>query len=279
MAARIVPIQCLVAVVALVLTGNGVDLSGGRKAHAQGAAASGEGEVKGAARTIEQVRTLVAELEAQAERQRSELRMTEATLVRARDLLAELEGGRGNSPQNHAQRNTALSPEERRSLPEQAAAEEKKWTWSDDRATAEASARALGGGYRVQFDPTPGRPWASTLTLTREGRAIHSWEGDPYSVFVLAHDVLYRADFLPTRTGCAVIAYDLKGGRPLWKTDLWGVPVSTHSQYRNRINLEIDDRHMVVYGNESFGRYIELLDLKTGKTVGQRLLGRPGGAR
>ena len=70
--------------IALVLTGNGVDLSGGRKAHAQGAAASGEGEVKGEARTIEQVRTLVAELEAQAERQRSELRMTEATLVRAR---------------------------------------------------------------------------------------------------------------------------------------------------------------------------------------------------
>ena len=92
--------------------------------------------------------------------------------------------------------------------------------------------------------------------------------------------MMYSIARLPAHPhGFAVIAYDLKGGRPLWKTDLWGVPVSTHSQYRNRINLEIDDRHMVVYGNESFGRYIELLDLKTGKTVGQRLLGRPGCAR
>ncbi len=279
MATRFARIPCFVAVVALVLTGSGDGLSGGRTAHAQGDSASGEGGVNGSRRTIEQVRRLVAELEAQAERQRTELRMTEATLGRARDLLAELEGVRGNSPQGHAQRPTALSPEERRSLPEQAAAEEKKWTWSDDRATAKASARALGGGYEVTFDPTPGKPWAVTLTLKREGQPVYSWEGHTHSVFILAHDVLYRADFLPSRTGCAVIAYDLKGGKPLWKTHLWGVPVATHSQYENRINLEIDDRHLIVYGNESFGRYIEILDLRTGKTVGQRLLGRPGRAR
>ena len=35
MATQMVLIQCLVAVVALVLTGSGVDLSGGRKAHAR----------------------------------------------------------------------------------------------------------------------------------------------------------------------------------------------------------------------------------------------------
>jgi hypothetical protein len=124
--------------------------------------------------------------------------------------------------------------------------------------------------------PVAGKAWALTITLKREGRTIYSWEGHRYSVFVGAHDVLYRADFEPNRTGCAVIAYDLKGGKPLRKTHLWGVPVGAHSQYENRINLEIDDRHLIVNGNESFGRYIEMLDLKTGKIVGQRLLGRPG---
>ena len=100
--------------------------------------------------------------------------------------------------------------------------------------------------------------------------------GYQYSVFVLAHDVLYLADFQPHDSGCAVIAYDLKGGRPLWKTHLRGLPSPSHSQYYNRINLEVEDGHLIAYGNESIGRYIELLDLKTGEMVGQRLLGRPG---
>ena len=275
MAGRIVRIQYLVAVATWVLTGEGFDPCGGWKAHAQDAA-SGEVGPNGSARAIEQARSLVAELEAQAERQRSELRMTEATLGRARGLLAELEGDRRNGPQGYPQQKTALSPAERRALPEQAAAEAKKWTWSDDRATAEDSSRRLGDGYKVQIDPIPGKPWASTITLKREGRTIYSWEGHNYSVFVNEHDVLYRADFEPGRAGCAVIAYDLRGAKPLWKTHLWGVPVGSHSQYENRINLEIDDRHLIVYGKESYGRYIEILDLKTGKTVGQRLLGRPG---
>ena len=83
MATRIVPIQCLVAVAALVLTGNGViDPADGRLTPRRRRIRRGGSE--GTARTIEHVRTLVAELEAQAERQRSELRMTEATLGRGR---------------------------------------------------------------------------------------------------------------------------------------------------------------------------------------------------
>ena len=66
---------------ALALMGSGDVLSSGRSAHAQGAA-SEEGAVKGSARTIAQARSLVMELEAQAERRRSELRATEATLRR-----------------------------------------------------------------------------------------------------------------------------------------------------------------------------------------------------
>ena len=119
-----------------------------------------------------------------------------------------------------------------------------------------------------------------TLTLKREGQPVYSWKGHEYSVFAIAHDVLYRAEFLPNLTGCAVMAYDLKGGKTLWRTRLWGVfGVTAHSQYQNRINLGIDDRHLIVYGNESVGYYIEILDLKTGKTVGQRLLGRPVSGR
>jgi hypothetical protein len=276
MATRIVRIQCRIVVAALVLTG--IAPSARRPAHAQSAAASGEG-AKGSARTIEEVRGLVAELEVHAERQRSQLQMTEASLRRARALLDELEGGQGNRQQSQHPANTNHSLQEQLSLPEQATAEKKEWSWSEDRTTPQASARQLRDGYTVQIDPTKGKPWALTITVTREGHTIYSWEGHEYSVFVPARDVLYYADFKPGTTGCAVIAYDLKGGKLLWKTRLWGVPVSSHSQYRNRINLEIDDRHLTVYGNESFGRYIELLDLRSGKTVGHRVVGGPNGVR
>jgi hypothetical protein len=279
MTTRIVHIRCLVAVTAFVLAQDGACRSGRWEAQAQSPTGSGE-DVKRSARAIEEARGLVVELEAQVQRQRSQLQMTEASLRRARALVVELEGGRGTSQQGHAQQgNTFHSPEERRGLPEQAAAEKTEWSWSEEQATAEASARGLGGDYRVQIEPTPGKPSASTISLTRDGQPIYSWEGHTYSVFVLAHDVLYRADFSPGQTGCTVIARDLKAGKLLWTTHLWGVPVHAHSQYQNRINMKIDARHLTVYGNESFGRYIELLDLRTGKTVGHRLVGRSDSTR
>ena len=131
----------------------------------------------------------------------------------------------------------------------------------------------------MQIEQTKGMPWALTITLIRAGKPIYSWEGHEHSVFVVARDVLYYADFIPRRHGCAVIAYDLKSEKLLWKTDLWGIEVDGHSKYLNLINLEIADRHLIVYGNESFGRYIELLDLKTGKTVGNRVVADRNGVR
>ena len=275
MAARIVRIQFLVAVAALVLTGEGIGLSGGRKSQAQDAA-SGGGGLNGAAGTIEQARSLVAELEAQVERQRSELRLTEATLRRAgacwRSLKAIGGAARRDTPNgtpHFRPRNGVASrskPPPRTRNGRGPTTKRRRRPVRDDSGTV----------TKVHIDPIPAKAGALTIKLKQEGRTIYSWEGHRYSVFVGAHNVLYRADFEPNRTGFAVIAYDLKGGKSLWKTHPWGVPVGAHSQYENRINLEIDDRHLVVYGNESFGRYIEILDLNTGKTVGQRLLGRPG---
>jgi hypothetical protein len=96
---------------------------------------------------------------------------------------------------------------------------------------------------------------------------------DQFSVFVVAQDVLYYADFRPFRNGCVIIAFDLKAQKLLWKTWLWGIGGFAHSQYWNHIYLEIDRRHLTVYGNEAYGRYIEIVDLSTGKTVGNRSVG------
>jgi len=260
---------------ALAITGSGISFSGGI-ASAQDGTSSKGGSTQ--SRTLEEVRGLVAELEEQAERQRSQLRMSEASLRRAKSLLVELEGDHGSRLDGPKYpRNSRLSPEEERSLPDQAAAVKQEWRWDEERTSPQSSMRQLGEGYKLQTARTKGEPWSLTFTLNRGGQADYSWDGHENTVFVRGGDVLYRADFRPNASGCAVIAYDLRAGTLLWKAHLWGVPVSDHSKYRNRINLEIVDRYLTVYGDESYGRYIELLDPRTGKTVGHRVVERPNG--
>ena len=257
---------CLLLTIVAV-AGNLAGVSGGRPAH-------GQDDAKGSPRTIDEIRSLVAELAAHAERERTHLQMTEASLRRARALLGELEGSRGNQTGNHPQ-NTVHSLEERRHLRDQTFAEEMGWKWSDERATLKASVRELPDGYKVQFDQTKEKSSALTITVTRAGQTVYSLEGHEYSVFVVARDILYYADFEPGHSGCTIDAYDLKAGKVLWKTCLWGIGAGSHSQYWNRINLEINAQYLTVFGNEAYGRYIELLDLSTGKTVGNRLVPSP----
>ena len=72
-------------------------------------------------------------------------------------------------------------------------------------------------------------------------------------------------------TDCSLVAYDLKRRSQLWKAHLKGVGPLGHSKYRNRINLRAGPGQAVtVFGWESFGRYIEVVDVKTGKTLTQR---------
>lgn len=268
MAERRVAGGCTVIVVASALA-HGICASGSRSAYSQDAAPVQE-QAKGSARTVAEVRGLVAELELLAERQHAQLQTTEASLRRAQALLKELEGGESHQPRGQ-QRQTSHSREEERKLPDQAAAEKKEWRWAEEQASALASARRLGDDYGMQIATTPGKPWSSTITVTRGGRAVYSWEGHPHSVFVRAGDVLYYADFNPRMTGCAIVAFDLKDEKLLWRTHLWGYPVVGHSKYSNRINLEVGSKNLTVYGNEAYGSYIELVDRETGKTVGHRV--------
>lgn len=50
------------------------------------------------------------------------------------------------------------------------------------------------------------------------------------------------------------------------------------SKYRYLLNLDADRDTVRVYGNESAGRYFEIMDARTGKTVGHRLFPREAGA-
>ncbi|WP_165074903.1 hypothetical protein [Paludisphaera rhizosphaerae] len=271
MSTRISGISVLVAAAAMVLAGDG-----GVLAQEPPARPGGPAREQGPSRTIREIQGLVAELEINAEQQRRQLQSTESSLARARALLGELEGDpeAGRPRQALGQQQGHRSPrfEFTSRLRDQTAAEEMPWRWSDERALAKTSVRELGGGYQARIEPIQENSRIPTITLTREGKDVYSWRGHDYSVFVVARDVLYYPDFSDHGAGCTVLAYDLTEGKLLWRTALWTTPQGNHSQYSNRINLEVDDHHLIVYGNESYGRYLELLDTQSGKIVGYRLI-------
>lgn len=72
-------------------------------------------------------------------------------------------------------------------------------------------------------------------------------------------------------TGCKIVAIDLTNGTIQWTTQLKGVGAVSHSRYSNAVNMEATDNVVIVRGNEAAGRYVEILDIGTGKTVGYRV--------
>ena len=112
------------------------------------------------------------------------------------------------------------------------------------------------------------------IRILKDGGVVHFFEGHKGTVFAVGDGVLYYADFGPITSGCAVVAYDLKAKKQLWKAGLKGLGPIGHSRYSNAVNLGLDKQAVCVRGRESAGRYIEYVDLKTGKTVGHKVYPR-----
>jgi hypothetical protein len=89
-------------------------------------------------------------------------------------------------------------------------------------------------------------------------------------MFVVEGKVLYYADYMASRTGCELIAYDLAKKEQLWKMALKGLGPIPHFKYHNAVTLGPAGDALLVHGHESAGNYIEYVDRKTGKTVGHK---------
>jgi len=150
-----------------------------------------------------------------------------------------------------------------------------EWQWSPDRADLITSVSLYRGPYQVEIVKPKGEKSKFRISLTDDGREVFSWPGHPHSVFSQDGNILYYADYWPDRTGCEIVARDLKAGKELWRTNLNGLGPIKHSGYSNRVSLEADHLLITVRGKESMGRYIEFLDPKTGKIVGHRIYEGP----
>jgi hypothetical protein len=91
------------------------------------------------------------------------------------------------------------------------------------------------------------------------------------TVFKLVGNRLYYAEFSGMTFGCKIIAFDLDSKKQLWKTDLKAVGPIGHSIYSNRVSLKLEEGVLNVQGWETKGKYIEYLDVTTGRTVAHRV--------
>jgi hypothetical protein len=243
-----------------------------RHAHAQSESEVANKSV--APTTIEEIRRLVRELEASIEGQRDQLKRTETSLRRVKVLLDDLERVRLGSSDNQDRPPVRRSPDPssalpEKNLPEQELAERTPWSWPSETATAEACARGFGSGYEVEIEPK--ETFYKTIHIRKNGEDVVTWPGHFASVFIRGGDTLYYADFSPNAHGCSIVAYQLNSRRESWKTPLIGIGfLGGHSMYTNRVNMKLKGNRLIVYGDEAGGRYIEILDVMTGRTLGQR---------
>jgi len=147
------------------------------------------------------------------------------------------------------------------------------WQFRPDHETALYFVQSFRDDYQVEIvKETNNVGNELTIKLTNNNNEIYSWKGHEYSTFVEFKDILYYADYSPIRTGCMVVAYDLKERKQLWKAELEGLGPIGHSKYINRVQMTFWEGYLVIYGKEVGGKYLEIVDIETGKTVGNKML-------
>jgi hypothetical protein len=151
----------------------------------------------------------------------------------------------------------------------QKVADTEEWQWKPESATATGSAKSFRGDF--QADVAVNDSGATIVKFAKGDEIVFTLEGHAWTVFAGRGNVVYYADFIPQSSGCSVIAYDLKAKKQVWKTNLKGLGPIDHTKYRNAVILDIKDDAVHILGNESAGKYVEYLDLKSGKTVGHRV--------
>lgn len=155
------------------------------------------------------------------------------------------------------------------------AAQAAKWQWQGENANLLQGVYTYLDRYRVEIsapqrgEGNPGRRELTVRVLQNE-TLLHTFSAYPEVVFILYDYVLYIAYPRQGSTGCSVVAYDLRAKKQLWETRLQSVSRRPHSFYRNRVTMTRYGNALVITGNETLLRYIEFVDMKTGKTLAQR---------
>lgn len=146
-----------------------------------------------------------------------------------------------------------------------------EWHWSKVKASLAYSVKQHVRDYAIELASENDFDTPINIRTLSDRKLIFSLEkGHKYIVFTRWKDVLYIAEYSPIASGCTIVALDLKTGIQLWLTLLEGIGPTQHSKYRNLVNIETDGQKVIIMGNESHGRYIESLDIQSGKRLANK---------
>jgi hypothetical protein len=125
------------------------------------------------------------------------------------------------------------------------------WRWSDEKASLDYcvkkfNAKVRDGTVRVE---------------------AYQFEANLKAVFVLEGDRLFII-LSPEGCGPRVTAVDLKTG-----TKVWVAALKDTGPVVRRMNIETDGKAVIVWVNEARGRYVRILDAKTGQKLGHKEFG------
>lgn len=149
-------------------------------------------------------------------------------------------------------------------------ADEAVWDWADERASLDYSVEKC----KLKADIRTNDVGRIAVGFTLDGVTAVDFAAHKNTTFVVQGTTLYYADYHRMSTGCVLMAIDLKTGKQLWKANLKGLGPINHTKYFNLVALEADDGAIKIMSKESAGRYVEFVDLQTGKTLGHKVFPR-----
>ena len=104
------------------------------------------------------------------------------------------------------------------------------------------------------------RGWKATIESALAGEAA----------LVQGSGLLFVAHYSGGASGVMLHAFDAATGKNAWSAAPYGVGPLGHSKYSNVVRLRFERGHLVVYGEESAGRYVEVFDPRSGRPIAAR---------
>ena len=166
----------------------------------------------------------------------------------------------------------APAPEEKK-IDYQKMADKEAWKWDARRATAQESEKRYKGDYDLELETAPKEGGQDNVVIRflENKKEVFSISGHHQTVFVEHQGIVYYADYNRISSGCAVVAYDLRNKKQLWRSNLKGLERIQDHDHENAVFLELKDGALHVLGKECAGKYVEYVELESGKTVGHRI--------
>lgn len=85
---------------------------------------------------------------------------------------------------------------------------------------------------------------------------------------ILWGNQLIVANWHPISTGSSLHSYDVNTKEKLWTADVLQMMVD-HSKYYNKVTISKYKEKIILEGNEAFGDYLQIFDIKTGKRLAE----------